>query len=313
MKRQIIIDTDPGQDDAVAILLALASPEELDLLGVVAVAGNVPLSRTSDNARRVVELSGRGDVPVFAGSAKPLMRPAITAEYVHGPTGLDGYVLPPPTLPLQARHGVDFIVETVLAAEVGAVTLCTLGPLTDVAMALAKAPEIAGKLREIVMMGGAYFEVGNRTPTAEFNILADPEAAHAVMTSGVPITMLPLDVTHQVLSTRPRLDAIAALGNRAGQAVRGFLSFSEGFDLGKYGWAGAPLHDPTVIAYLLQPDLFAGRKVNVAVETASPLTLGMTVADWWRVTDRAPNVHFMREVDADGFYALLTERIARLP
>jgi purine nucleosidase len=261
----------------------------------------------------VVELSGRRDVPVFAGCARPLMRAPITAEYVHGPTGLDGYTLPPPTLPLQAGHGVDFIIETVMAAEPGAITLCTLGPLTDVAMALAKAPAIAPRLGEIVMMGGAYFEVGNRTPAAEFNIIADPEAAQAVISSGVPVTMLPLDVTHQVLSTPARLDAIAALGNRAGRAVRGFLSFSEGFDLGKYGWQGAPLHDPCVIAYLLKPELFSGKLVNVEIETASPLTLGMTVADWWGVTARRKNVRFMRSVDADGFFALLTERLARLP
>ncbi len=313
MKRRIIIDTDPGQDDAVAILLALASPEEIEVAGIVAVAGNVPLSRTAVNARRLVELAGRGDVPVFAGCERPLVRAPITAEYVHGPTGLDGYELPPPTLPLQPQHGVDFIIETVMASEPKSITLCTLGPLTDVAMALAKAPAIAPRLREIVAMGGAYFEVGNRTPAAEFNIIADPEAADAVFRSGVPLTLMPLDVTHQVLSSPARLAALAKLGNRTGKAVHGLLSYSEHYDLGKYGWDGAPLHDPCVIAYLLKPELFSGKMVNVAIETTGTYTLGMTVADWWHVTDRPRTVNFMRGVDADGFYALLGERIARLP
>ena len=313
MKRRIIIDTDPGQDDAVAILLALASPDELDVLGIVAVAGNVPLGHTERNARRIVELSGRTDVPVFAGCARPIMRPLVTAEHVHGRTGLDGAELPEPTSALQDKHGVDFIVDTLLAAEPGSVTLCTLGPLTNIAMALAKAPAVVRGIREIVMMGGAYFEVGNITPSAEFNIYVDPEAAHAVMTSGVPITMAPLDLTHRVLTTGERLGALAAIGNRTGDTVRGLLGFSERFDLAKYGSLGAPLHDPTVIAYLLKPDLFTGRTINVSVETSSPLTLGMTVADWWQITDRPRNVHFLREADDAGFYALLTERLARLP
>jgi purine nucleosidase len=313
MKRRIIIDTDPGQDDAVAILMALAAPEELVVLGIVAVAGNVPLGHTERNARRIVELAGRVDVPVYAGCPRPMMRPLVTAEHVHGRTGLDGADLPEPAILLQAKHGVDFIVETLVAAEPGSVTLCTLGPLTNIAVALAKAPQIVHGIREIVMMGGAYFEVGNITPSAEFNIYVDPEAAHAVMTSGVPITMAPLDLTHRVLTTRERLDALAAIGNRTGDTVRGLLGFSERFDLAKYGSLGAPLHDPTVIAWLLKPELFKGKVVNVSIETSSALTLGMTVADWWQITDRPRNVNFLREVDDVGFYALLTERLARLP
>ncbi len=313
MKRRIIIDTDPGQDDAVAILMALASPEEIDILGIVAVAGNVPLSYTERNARRIVELSGRTDVPVFAGCPRPMMRKLVTAEHVHGRTGLDGADLPEPSMPLQGKHGVDFIVDTLTAAEPGSITLCTLGPLTDVAVALAKAPEIVRGIREIVIMGGAYFEVGNITPTAEFNIYVDPEAAHAVMASGVPITMAPLDLTHRVLTTNERLGALRAIGNRTGAAVAGLLGFSERFDLAKYGSIGAPLHDPTVIAYLLRPSLFKGKTINVSIETASPLTLGMTVADWWQITDRPRNVHFLREADDVGFYELLVERLSRLP
>ena len=313
MKKKIIIDTDPGQDDAVAILLALASPEELEVLGVVAVAGNVGLANNSKNALKVVELSGRTDVPVYAGCSRPLRRTLVTAEHVHGDTGLNGPDLPEPAITLQKQHGVDFIIETLLGHEPGTVTLCTLGPLTNIAMALNKAPEIASRIAEIVMMGGAYFEVGNITPAAEFNIYVDPEAADVVMRCGAPITIMPLDVTHQMQSTRPRIDAIRALGNRSGVAVAEMLTFSESFDLKKYGWAGAPLHDPCVTAYLLEPGLFEGRLCNVAIECASELTVGMTVADYWHVTDRPRNATFMRNGNAEGFYKLLTERLARLP
>lgn len=313
MSRKIIIDTDPGQDDAVAILLALASPAEIDVLGIVAVAGNVGLHHNADNARKVVELSGRTDIPVYAGCARPLRRQLVTAEHVHGDTGLNGPDLPDPAIPLQPRHGVDYIVETLMQAEPGTITLCTLGPLTNIAMALVKEPRIAGRIQEVVMMGGAYFEVGNITPAAEFNIYVDPEAADIVLRCGAPITMLPLDVTHMVQSTPARLDAIRALGNRTGAAVHAMLTFSESFDLKKYGWEGAPLHDPTVIAYLLRPELFEGRLCNVEIETASELTLGMTVADYWHVTDRPRNATFLRSADAEGFYALLTERLALLP
>ena len=312
MARKIIIDTDPGQDDAVAILLALASPE-LDVLGIVAVAGNVPLSLTEVNARRIVELADRTNVPVHAGAVRPLTRRLVTAEHVHGKTGLDGADLPAPSMPLHPQYGVDFMVDTLLASAPGEITLCTLGPLTDVAMALNRAPEIAPRIREIVMMGGAYFEVGNITPAAEFNVYVDPEAAAVVMQSGVPITMLPLDVTHRALATPERLARIRGLGNKAGAVVAGLLGFSERFDVAKYGAIGAPLHDPNVIAWLLKPELYTGRHINVAVETSSALTLGMTVADYWRVTKREANVNYLRDVDAVGFFDLLTERLARLP
>ncbi len=310
--RKIIIDTDPGQDDAVAILLALASPEEVELLGITAVAGNVPLALTAKNARIVCELAGRPDVPVYAGCDRPLGRDLVTAEYVHGETGLNGPVLPDPVMPLQDQHAVDFIIDTVRAQPAGAVTLCPLGPLTNIAMALEKAPDIAERLAGIVLMGGAYFEVGNVTPAAEFNIYVDPQAADIVFKSGIEITVMPLDVTHKALVTKSRNDAFRAIGNRVGVAVAEMTDFFERFDREKYGSAGAPLHDPCVIAYLIQPDLFSGRHVNVEIETRSELTLGMTVADWWGVTDRAPNAMFMGDVDADGFFALLTARLARL-
>ena len=313
MARKIIIDTDPGQDDAVAILLALASPEELDVLGIVAVAGNVGLARNAANALKIVELAGRPEIPVYAGCARPMTRPLVTAEHVHGQTGLDGPDLPEPTIRLQDGHGVDFIIDTLRAEPEGTVTLCALGPLTNLAMALVKAPDIASRIEEIVLMGGAYFEVGNITPAAEFNIYVDPEAAQTVFACGAPITMMPLDVTHQMLGTPERVASFAAIGNRSGAAVAAMLGFSERFDLKKYGWRGAPLHDPCVTAYLLAPEIFAGRLCNVEIETASPLTRGMTVADYWHVTDRKPNATFIRSGDSDAFYALLTDRISRLP
>ena len=310
--RKIIIDTDPGQDDAVAILLALASPEEIEVLGLTAVAGNVPLDLTAKNARIVCELAGKTDVPVYAGCDRPLGRDLVTAEHVHGKTGLDGPNLPDPKMPLAEGHGVDFIIDTLRAHQAGTVTLCPLGPLTNIASALQKAPDIAEKVQEIVLMGGAYFEVGNITPTAEFNIYVDPQAADIVFRSGIPIVVMPLDVTHKALVTQPRNDAFRALDTPVGVAVAQMTDFFERFDKEKYGSEGAPLHDPCVTAYLIRPDLFNGRHVNVEIETASELTLGMTVADWWGVTDRAPNALFVGDLDADGFFDLLTERLARL-
>ncbi len=308
---KVVIDTDPGQDDAVAILLALASPE-IEVLGITAVAGNVSLDLTSRNARIVCELAGRRDVPVLAGARHPLKRPLVTAEHVHGRTGLDGPDLPDPTIPLAGRDAVGFLIETIRTEPAGSVTLCALGPLTNLALAMMKAPDIRGRIGRIVLMGGAYFEVGNITPAAEFNIYVDPEAAQVVFGSGVPLTVLPLDATHKALVTKARNDAFLALGSPVGRAVAEMTAFFERFDKEKYGSDGAPLHDPCVIALLLRPDLFTGRDINVEIETVSDLTRGMTVADWWRVTDRAPNALFIGDLDAEGFFGLLTERLGRL-
>ncbi|MEL6807326.1 MAG: nucleoside hydrolase [Pseudomonadota bacterium] len=310
--RKIIIDTDPGQDDAVAILLALASPEEIDVIGITSVAGNVPLALTTKNALMVCELAGKVDVPVHTGCDRPLGRELVTAEYVHGATGMDGPDLPDPKMPLQEQHAVDFIIDTLRSHDAGSITLCPLGPLTNIATALTKAPDIAERIQQIVLMGGAYFEVGNVTPAAEFNIYVDPQAAEIVFKSGIDIVVMPLDVTHKALVTKERNAAFRALGNAAGTAVAQMTDFFERFDREKYGSIGAPLHDPCVTAYLIRPDLFSGRHVNVEIETTSELTMGMTVADWWGVTDRAPNATFMGSVEADGFFALLTERLARL-
>jgi purine nucleosidase len=307
----IIIDTDPGQDDAVAILLALASPE-LDVLGITAVAGNVPLALTEKNVRKICELAGRTDIAVFAGADRPLKRDLVTAEYVHGKTGLDGPDLPEPKLPLQDRHAASFIVEAIMAWPEKSVTLCALGPLTNIALALDQEPAIAARVRELVMMGGGCFEGGNTTPAAEFNIFVDPHAAKAVFAAGMPITMFPLDCTHKALTSAERIAAIRGLGTRVGEATAQLLEFFERFDEQKYGTDGGPLHDPNVIAWLLEPGLYSGRHVNVEIETESELTLGMSVVDWWGVTDRAPNAFFVRDLDSDGFYRLLTDRLARL-
>ncbi len=310
--KKIIIDTDPGQDDAVAILLALASPEDIEVLGITCVAGNVPLDLTSRNARIVCELAGKTDVKVYAGCDRPLGRALVTAEHVHGKSGLDGPDLPEPVMPLADGHAVDFIIEQLRDHAPGTITLCPLGPLTNLATAFQKAPDVVNRVAKIVLMGGGYFEGGNITPTAEFNIYVDPQAADIVFKTDIPKVVMPLDVTHQALVTKPRNDAFRALRTPVGIAVAEMTEFFERFDKEKYGSEGAPLHDPCVTAYLIKPELFSGRHVNVEIETQSELTMGMTVADWWGVTDRAPNATFMNKIDADGFFALLTDRLARL-
>ncbi len=310
--RKIIIDTDPGQDDALAILLALASPEDVQVLGLTAVAGNAPLSLTQVNTRKICELAGRPGVKVFAGADRPLIRKLVTGEHVHGKTGLDGPDLPDPVMPLQAQHGVDFIIETLRREPAHTVTLCPLGPLTNIAMAFQKAPDIVDRVQQIVLMGGGCFEGGNITPAAEFNIFVDPEAADLVFRAGVPLVVMPLDVTHKALTTRARIEAFRGLNSEVGRVCAEWADFFERFDMKKYGSEGAPLHDPCVIAYLIRPELFKGRHINVQIEVQSELTLGMTVADWWGVTDRPANSLFMGAIDADGFFALLTERLGRL-
>ena len=311
--QKIIIDTDPGQDDAVAILLALASPDEIEVLGITAVAGNVPLSLTERNARIVCELAGRPDIAIYAGCDRPLRRKLVTAEHVHGKTGLDGPELPEPKIKLQEKHGVDFIIDTLLQEPENSVTLCPLGPLTNVASAILKQPKIVPRIKQIVLMGGAYFEVGNITPAAEFNIFVDPDAAKIVFEAGIDMVVMPLDVTHKALVTRTRNEAFRQLKSPVGIAVAEMTDFFERFDKEKYGSSGAPLHDPCVTAYLIDPKIFSGKKINVEIETKSELTLGMTVADWWGVTDRKANTFFVGDLDSDRFFSLLTERLGRLP
>lgn len=311
MSSNIIIDTDPGQDDAVAILLALASPE-LNVLGITCVAGNVPLAQTSNNARQVCELARRPDMRVFAGCDQPMGRGLVTAEHVHGATGLNGATLPKPKMPIQSEHAVDFIIKTLRQAPKNSITLCPLGPLTNIGTALLKAPDIADRIAQIVMMGGAYFEVGNITPAAEFNIFVDPEAADIVFKSGIDLVVAPLDVTHKALTNKAWITDLRSKNNRVCDTVVGWTDFFERFDSDKYGTEGAPLHDPCVIAYLIAPELFTGRHINVQIEVQSELTRGMTVADWWGVTDHPPNALFLGDIDATGYFNLITERVAQL-
>jgi purine nucleosidase len=306
MSRQsIIIDCDPGQDDAVALFLAMASPEELEILGITAVAGNVPLELTQRNVRLMCDIAGCREVPVFAGCDRPMVRELLTAEKVHGKTGIDGVDIVEPETPLQEDHAVDFIVETLRAADDDSVTLVPTGTVID------RAPDVLPKIRQLVIMGGAMREGGNYSPSAEFNILVDPHAADIVFSCGRPITSMGLDVTHQVLSTRARVERIRELGNPVADATAGMLGFFERHDSKKYGVEGAPLHDPCTIAWLLAPGLFAGKVCNLSVETRSELTMGHTAIDFWHVTDRPHNVNWIYSVDADGFYDLLTDRLAR--
>ena len=309
--RKVIIDCDPGQDDAVALFLAMSSPDELDILGITTVAGNVPVKLTQRNARMMCDIAGRKELPVYAGCERPIVLEPITAEYIHGNTGIDGVDVFEPDTPLQDSHAVDFIIETLLAADTGTVTLVPTGPMTNIATAIQREPAVLDSVQEIVAMGGAMREGGNRSPSAEFNVLVDPHAADIVYNTGKPVTAMGLDVTHQVLSTRERVARLRAVGNAVAVATADMLSFFHRYDTKKYGSEGAPLHDPCTVAWLLRPDLFATRRCNLSVEKESELTLGHTAVDFWHVTDRPHNVDWVYEVDADGFYDLLIERLAR--
>ncbi|NND44633.1 MAG: nucleoside hydrolase [Xanthomonadales bacterium] len=306
----VIIDCDPGQDDAVMLLLAMASPE-LDILGITTVAGNVPLALTQRNARIMTDLAGRTDIPVFAGCERPLQRELVTAEYVHGKTGIDGAPIQDPVTPLQETHAVDFIIETLLASPENTITLVPTGPLTNIAAAIQREPRILAHIRHIVLMGGALREGGNTTTSAEFNIYVDPHAADTVLHCGRPITIVPLDVSHQALVTPGCLKRLRALNSRVARATVGMLEFFNRFDSHKYGTEGAPLHDPCTIAWLLRPGLFRGKRCNVEIETESALTLGHTAVDFWHVSDRPENAEWLYSIDAEGFFDLLVERIGR--
>jgi inosine-uridine nucleoside N-ribohydrolase len=304
----VLIDCDPGHDDAMALLLALASPE-LDLLGVTTVHGNQTLDKTTANALRVLEFAGRGEVPVAAGTDRPLVREPRVAAHVHGETGLDGPDLPPPAgLPV-AAHAVDFLADRLRAAG-RPVTLIPTGPLTNVALLLARHPDAAPGIERIVLMGGAIAE-GNVTPAAEFNIWVDPEAAARVFGAGVDLTMVGLDVTHRALMTPEHADRLRASG-RVGTMVAELWEFYYRFHRRVYGLPGAPVHDALAVAHAIAGDLLRTEHRHVAVDCASDLCRGRTVVDLWRVTGHEPNAHVAVEVDAAAFLDLLVERIGRL-
>ena len=312
-KLPIIIDCDPGQDDAVNLFLALASPEELEVLGVTTVAGNVPVEKTERNARMVCELSGRRDIRVFSGADKPLLRSLVTAEHVHGEEGIDGIQMFEPSIELEEKEAVDFIVETLLEEGENSVTMVATGPLTNLGLALMKEPSIAANIHRVVVMGGASREGGNVTPSAESNIYVDPHAAEIVFGAGRPLVVMGLDVTYQVIATPERIAFIRENGNETSNLVANMLELYGGRNVEKFDAIGGPLHDPCTIAYLIKPELFRAKQVNIEVETESELTMGETVVDFWRVTNRDRNATWVYAVDAEGFFDLLVERLARLP
>lgn len=309
---RIILDCDPGRDDALAIALALASPEEIALIGITTVAGNVPLERTQRNARFLCELCGHDEVPVYAGARRPLMRPPVTAEEVHGPSGLEGLEVAEPAMPLKDQHAVDFIAETLRAAGEKAITLVACGPLTNLAMVVSDFPKVLPNIRQIVLMGGVSRVGGNVTPVAEFNVHADPEAAAAVFTCGRPITVFSLDATYQVLAGPDHANRLESLGGAPARCLASLLRPFRDSPKGRFGPGLTPLHDPCTVAWLLRPHLFEAQSVPVAVETAGTHTLGATVVDWWGVTGYPANAQWVTKADGDGVIDLLIERIAQL-
>jgi len=308
-RETIIIDTDPGQDDAVAILLALAARDRLDLPGITAVAGNVGVDLTAANALRIVELGGHPKVPVYRGAGQPLLFPLDTAEFVCGEDGLAGAGLPPPSGKPQTEHAVDFIIRTLRAAPDKSITLCPLGPLTNVALALRLAPDIAAKVKRIVLMGGAM-NLGNMTPAAEYNVYVDPHAAAIVFGSGIPIVMMGLHLTLQAICSHDEIERIGKLSTATGRAIHGMLTRPRAAGLGS---TGHPMHDPCVIAYVLWPDLFEGRDCFVEVETSDGSLRGRTTIDWNGRLKRTPNALVMDKVNAPELLRRMIDLLATLP
>jgi purine nucleosidase len=309
---RIILDCDPGRDDALAIALALASPEEIALIGITAVAGNVPLELTQRNARFLCELCGHDQVPVYAGADRPLLRAPVTAEAVHGRSGLEGLEVDEPARPLRRQHAVDFLLETLRTCGGEAITLVACGPLTNLAMVFSESPGVSEKVRQIVLMGGASRAGGNVTPAAEFNIHADPDAAAIVFACGRPITVFSLDATYQVLAGPDHAGRLESLGGEPARRLASLLRPFGGGAETRFGPGRIPLHDPCTVAWLLRPELFETQAVPVAVETKGAHTLGATVVDWWGVTGHPPNAQWVTKADGDGVLDLLIERIARL-
>lgn len=311
-KRDLIIDTDPGADDVVALLLALASPQELNVLAITTVAGNVRIDKTSRNARLAREWAGREDVPVYAGAGRPLVRSPIYAENIHGKEGLPGVDVHEPAKPLATGNAVQYLVDTLSKAAPHSITIAMLGPQTNLALALVQAPEITQGIKEVVVMGGAHFNGGNITPVAEFNIYADPDAAKVVLASGVKLTYVPLDVTHKILTSDSRIRQLEGLNNQAGKLVSSILNEYVKADMIHYGLPGGPVHDASVIAWLLKPELFSGRSVNLVIDNREGPGFGQTIADWYDTLAQNNNVFWVGNGDAQGFFDLLTQRLGRL-
>ena len=305
----MIIDGDPGVDDAVALFMALASPE-LQVLAITTAAGNVGPALTARNARIVREIARREDVPVYAGAARPLVRTPVEAGHFHGETGLGDLPIFEPRAPATAGHAASAIIEAVMSHPPGSVAMAVMGPMTNLALALLLEPAVAGRLGPLAVMGGARSDGGNITASAEYNVHADPHAARVVLEAGCRPVMLGLDATHQVRATPERIAAIAALPGAAAQAVAGLLRFSARVERDLVGSESPPLHDPCTIAWLLRPELFTSRPCRVSVETDSPLTLGHTAVEFRLGDSDAPTAQWVTGADADGVFTLLTERLA---
>ena len=311
-RRRIILDCDPGRDDAIAIATALASSAEIELAGITAVAGNVPLEITWRNARFLCELCGYPDMPVHAGADRPLVREPVTAVRHHGESGLEGVEVEMPAGPIETRRAVGFIADTLRASRDREVTLVAVGPLTNLALVVREHPDLVPKVREIVVMGGASRAGGNVTPAAEFNVYADPHAAAIVFDCGRPLTVHGLDVTHQVLAAPRHAERLAAGGGEPARRLAPLLHPAAGSRGPRFGPERSPIHDPCTIAWLLRPELFATESVPVTVETEGVHTMGSTVVDWWGVTGREPNARWVTEADGEAVLDLVIERIARL-
>jgi len=307
-RKKIILDVDPGHDDAVAILLA-AKSEKIDLRGITVVAGNQVLEKTLQNTLNICSFAGITDIPIYSGMGEPLVREQVIAQDIHGDTGLDGPKFPEPEIEAEAQHAVDFIIEEALKAD-GDLILIPTGPLTNIAMAFKKAPEIKENIQEIVLMGGAY-GTGNETASAEFNIFVDPEAAKIVFESGLPITMAGLDLTHQAKAYPDVLDRIRALDNEVGDLVVEMLKFFGDTYFEVFGFEAPPLHDVCAVAKVIDDQVFTTEKMRVDVEVNSRLTYGRTVCDFNNKSDKPANAEVALELDQDRFWDILIENLAK--
>ena len=312
MTTKIILDCDPGHDDAVAILLAAGNPN-IELLGVTTVGGNHTLEKVTRNAAQVLTVAGLTDVPLYAGATRPILREVETAEGIHGDTGMEihGFELPEPTLSVQETHGVQFIIDTIMNEPAGTVTLVPTGPLTNIALAARLEPRIVERVKEVVLMGGAY-GTGNWTPSAEFNIIVDPEAAHIVFNEKWPVVMVGLDLTHQALATKAVEEQFAALGTNVGDFVVGlFGAFRKNYQDAQ-GFDDPPVHDPCCVAYLIDPTVVETVKVPVDVETQGLLTTGRTVADFRSPAPADCHTSVATKLDAERFWAMVLDAVRAL-
>ena len=309
---KIIIDTDPGTDDAVAILIALAHFSDEEILGITTVAGNVGVKVGTINALRILEHAGRNNIHVYKGESTPLKRELLTAEWVHGTDGLGGVPFPEPSKTEEDLDAVSFLKQSILSSD-EKVTLCVLGPMTNIGKALIEKPEISENIEQIIFMGGSATG-GNTTPAAEFNILVDPDAAEVVLHSGIRLVMMGLDVTHQAISTSDRIQNISETKTKTSELLVGLMSKLANLEIVKKKFPdGTPVHDAFVTAYLVDNSLTTGNFVNVEVETNSELTLGQTVVDTNEISGRDKNVHWMNKVDDDKLFAIITKTSSLLP